>query len=252
MDKERNADQEELDFNDDDFGDDDVADEPEVEAQADDETSSPDYAALEERAAKIRPGTTLQNIVDQYAEQRSTLDRLTSEKQKLEQEYGFAKPMLEQIKTDPKYADALRRATEDYFQQDRQQPKDPAISNVLDPVTKELSQLKVEMASWRMNQQMDELARKYSDFWSDEIKMKIWDHVAQTGESDLEGVYSRIILPDLMSKAKNATKVAERMKKNSQSYQPTDGLSGEPTKESQDWTADDIEAGIEEIMRKGA
>lgn len=211
----------------------------------------PDYAALEAKAAEVRPGTTLQNIVDQFAEQHSTLSRTTTKLNALEKEYGFGKPLLDQIRKDPKYADAIRQTTDDYFSDD-EKDADPSIANVLDPVTQRLDRIERENAERRMLQDMDVLSQKYPQYVDDNVKQRIWGNVAETGNTDLEGIFGRIMLPTLVERAAAATKQAERIQKNAGSYTPTDGTATAPNVGKTTFTADDIEAGIEEIMRTGS
>lgn len=215
-----------------------------------------DYAALEQRAAQIRPGTTLQNIVDQFAEQRSTLDRTTTRLDQFEREYGFGKPLLDEIKKNPNFAKAMRTAAEDFFSggdDDDSPPNIPAnVSNVLDPISRELSDIKMELASQKMNQQMDDLSKKYPGLLTNEVKAQVWQTVSETGNSDLEMIFAKTILPTLVANSAKASSDAQRMQRNAQAYTGVDGTATVPeTKPDGNYTDDDIEAGIAEVMRGG-
>lgn len=210
-----------------------------------------DYAALEERAGKIREGTTLQNIVDTYAEQRSTLDRQTNQIKQLEQDYGSFKPMLEQIRKDPEYAKRLSETTNDYFSESETPSANPEVANVLDPVNQKLTKMEHEMASWRLTQQMDQLAQKYPQYVDDDMKAQIWSNVYETGNSDLEGIFSAMMLPKLAERATQATKTTERLIQNADGYtSPPDGNATATEQHSGDYTPDEVEAGIAEMLNE--
>jgi len=215
-----------------------------------DAAPSIDYAALEQRAGEIVPGASVSTIMDSYGESRRQMGTLQTK-------YDTVKPLVEGIENNPGLGEALQERAQEFFSEQQAPAQSAApVTQALDPLSKRLSEVEVQLISTQMNTRLntvaEQITKKTGLEFTEADKIKVWDRVNAENSSAVEDFAWALKAQDAIQSVtkKVRAETAEKVQKGQAAYNVPEGTAPEQTSSAPTNPTDDqIIDGISEYFR---
>jgi len=195
---------------------------PKVETPPVATPQAPDLSAIEAEIAKLGDGYSLQTIPAKVADLKRGMNEAQRQLAEKNREFTSVEPIIKQMRTDPEYARALERATQEYFQTPTGLPSaPPELRQAIDPLHMRITEVEAQLVDQRMNAKIDQLIQNGMPIDA-ETRQRIFDKVISTRSEDVEAHAWSILGPTLVKKAAEdaAKQIAEKIQAASKAAPP--------------------------------